>query len=151
MASPPRGAAEPASLSASTCGAAQPAIAAPQLESEQPADLVVGSFNFGMPQTMFQGKNVQRHVKNFQRVCETLVDLGDLDLLFCSEVGDSLQGFKAASLYAQDILAEVFRAETFKVDEQKSYMSMWGFTGALLRPGLSLEETELFHVTDEKK
>ena len=43
----------------------------------------VGSFNFGVDQKMLLPEPWERrHEENVRRVCEDLVDFGDLDILF---------------------------------------------------------------------
>ena len=50
---------------------------------------MVGSFNFGVEQGMLTGKHAQKHCANFRRLCAKLVEEGELDILFGSEVGGS--------------------------------------------------------------
>ena len=59
-------------------------------------EFAVGSFKFGMKQTMLQSpkqKTIERNCANFGRVCAKIVEEGDLDILFGSEVGGPGEGF----------------------------------------------------------
>ena len=75
-ASASRGASQPAEEDRDT-PAAVPARGAPQ-----PASFTVASFNFGFEQGMMSGKKFSTHCSNFGRVCATIVQDADADLLF---------------------------------------------------------------------
>ena len=58
-------------------------------------EFAVGSFNFGVDQKMLQGRPFERrHRDNFVRVCDKMVQEGNLDIVFGCEVGGARQGFK---------------------------------------------------------
>ena len=71
-------------------------MAARERGAFQPADadglthlkVRIGTFNFGMDQTMFQDKPFRnKHQANFQRVLAKLIRDGNLDMCFGCEVG----------------------------------------------------------------
>ena len=75
----------------------------------QVVTVAVGSFNFGVAQNMLLPDPwARRHEENFRRVCEDMVDFGNLDILFGCELGGSGEGFRCASISAKDILEEPF-------------------------------------------
>ena len=55
--------------------------------------LKIASFNFGYDQAMMNGAKAYHWRSSFVRVCGTLVQNVNADLLFCCEVGGWRQGF----------------------------------------------------------
>ena len=86
----------------------------------------VGSFNFGVDQKMLLPEPWERrHEENFRRVCEDLVDFGNLDILFGCELGGSGEGFRCASICAKRILVESFGDISCAVED--NYIALCNF------------------------
>ena len=122
-ASASRGASQPANESRQ-----EPAVATGRCAS-QPASFTIASFNFGFDQNMMTGKRAGTHFSNFARVCATIVQDGDADLLFACEVGASRQGLSKAMADAADILTKPF-GDNVCFSEVDNYLCLWGFGGA---------------------
>ena len=60
--------------------------------------IVVGSFNFGLLQSMITGGGKDKYCAEFARVCAKIVEEGNCDLLFACEVGGFRQGFLKANI-----------------------------------------------------
>ena len=75
-------------------GASQPGATS----SGAPVEFAVGSFNVGLLQGMLRGKSrtTDRHFDNFARVVATMVEMGNLDIVFGCEVGGHRQGCRRA-------------------------------------------------------
>ena len=59
----------------------------------------IGSFNYGISQTMLQGKTwSNKHVANFKAINRMLFEHGELDLCFGCECGGHKTGFWAAHI-----------------------------------------------------
>ena len=74
-------------------------------------EFAVGSFNFGMQQTMLTSPKqttIERNCANFGRVCATIVEEGYLNILFGSEVGGPRAGFRRGLIDVSDVLAKPF-------------------------------------------
>jgi hypothetical protein len=79
---------------------------------------------------MMTAKKSQKHCANFARLCATMVEVGDLDILFGSEVGDFGQGFSKAGISVLDVLQKPFGKQNLCVEDLHNYVAMWGFGGA---------------------
>ena len=108
--------------------AASASRGAPPCASEA-CELMVGSFNVGFEQKMKTGKSALKWCQNFARVCAKIVEEGDCDLLFLSEVGAFRKGLKKAGINVGDILMKVF-GKSIQHAEIDNYLAVWGFGGA---------------------
>ena len=64
-----------------------------------------------MQQTMLTSskqKTIERICANFGRLCAKIVEEGDLDILFGSEVGGPRAGFRRGLINVSDVLAKPF-------------------------------------------
>ena len=113
-------------------GASQPGTPPPATRA---VVVAVGSFNFGLPQTMidsFRGsspaseKTVAKHCRNFARICEEMVLAGELDILFGCEVGGCREGFHCQRIDVRDILEKPF-GPTVSVTSIDNYIAVTGF------------------------
>ena len=78
---------------------------------------MVGSFNFGILQSMITGGNKEKYCAEFARVCAKIVQEGDCDLLFGCEVGGFRQVFLNASINVKDVLVQPF-GHTMRLHEE---------------------------------
>ncbi len=108
---------------------------------------MAGSFNFGFEQKMMTATTTHKHCANFQRVCAKLLENGDLDILFGSEVGGFAQGFNKAGIDVNNILNRPFGKETVSMRELENYLAVCGFGGPAQSAHVSLHETaEIHHI-----
>ena len=98
----------------------------------QPADAAgateltfnLGTFNFGLHQSMLEDKPFRKHRPNLERVLGKLITYGDLDMLVDCESGGHGQGRRTRGLKLDDILANVV-GKAFCV-QQGAYIVCWG-------------------------
>ena len=141
------------SAASASRGASQPAregrgasAAAPARGAPQPAYFTVASFNFGFEQSAMSGKRSSTHCTNFGRVCATIVEDADADLLFACEVGAFRQGLSKAKIHVEDILKKPF-GDSVRFAEVNNYLSLWGFGGASQPALVSLHgDTKIYQV-----
>ena len=106
---------------ASSVGASEPNASTDhwQLKSPPPpmsewkskclADVTIGSFNFGIDQSMLQKNAFKRkHAGNFRRIVEKMHREGDLDILVGCEVGGHKKGMRTQGIDIKDVLGHVF-------------------------------------------
>ena len=74
-------------------GASKPASDATELGSND-GQIIIGSFNYGIQQSMLEGRNKDIVVERFVSVCTKMVGFADLDVLLGCEVGGSGEGFR---------------------------------------------------------
>ena len=92
------------------------------------------------------GKKFSTHCSNFGRVCATIVQDADADLLFACEVGAFRQGLSKAAINVEDILTKPF-GDSIRFSEVDNYLSLWGFGGASQPAVVSLHgDTDIYHV-----
>ena len=104
----------------------------------------MGSFNFGMDQDMLRSrkqKTVDKHCRNFGRVCGKLVEEGELDIMFGCEVGGARQGFRCEMINVKDILREPFG--DISVAEVDNYIAICRFRKSSVVLHGSPEKVEL--------
>ena len=131
----------------STCGAAQPAGLRPGLRGAaqrtntdsgshsalrpamyREAQIRVGSFNFGIDQEMLTCSSTQAHCEFVERVCSTVVEVGELDILLGCEVCGFNEGFQRAGLNVEDVLPNACRRWNGRL--LTNHVAMWDFGGA---------------------
>ena len=78
-------------------GASKPASDATELGSND-GQIMIGSFNYGIQQSMLQGRKKACVVDRFVSVCTKMVGFADLDVLLGCEVGGSWEGFREEKL-----------------------------------------------------
>ena len=92
------------------------------------------------------GKRSSTHCTNFGRVCATIVEDADADLLFACEVGAFRQGLSKAKIHVEDILKKPF-GDSVRFAEVNNYLSLWGFGGASQPALVSLHgDTKIYQV-----
>ena len=118
--------------------------AASSRDAPQPAGKAfqfrVCSFNVGFDQGMMTSKIAAKHSRQFVRVVAKIVDLGDCDLFFASEVGGFGQGFRTAQIDVRELLIGPF-GEGVGHAETGPYLAVWGFGGASQPARVSLHGT----------
>ena len=120
----------------SSLGACQPGTTPPATTL---VEFRVVSFNFGIKQamigpptmrgTLYAGYN--NYCWNFARICDTIVQKGQVDLLFGCEVGGFRQGFRCTSMNVWDIL-QTRLGSTVSVAEVDNYIAVFRKSSALL-------------------
>ena len=77
---------------------------------------------------MMTGKphTVNKHCQKFTRVCAKIVEEGDCDLFFLSEVGGFRQGLRKAKIVVRDFLIQPFGHQVCH-SEIDNYLALWGF------------------------
>ena len=128
----------------SSLGACQPGTTPPATAL---VEFRVVSFNFGIKQamigpatmrgTLYAGYN--NYCWNFACICDTIVQKGQVDLLFGCEVGGFRQGFRCTSMNVWDIL-QTRLGSTVSVAEVDNYIAVFRKSSALLH-GLSSKFT----------
>ena len=85
--------------------ASQPADAggASQPRAKMKVKCRVGTFNVGITQDMLTGRHQNKRLSTLERVVQTLVSEGQLDLLCLCEVGHHKQGFETAGIDPCDL------------------------------------------------
>ena len=113
----------------SSLGAFQPGTTPPATTL---VEFRVVSFNFGIKQamigpptmrgTLYAGYN--NYCWNFARICDTIVQKGQVDLLFGCEVGGFRQGFRCTGMNVWDIL-QTRLGSTVSVAEIDNYIAVF--------------------------
>ena len=106
--------------------------------------LRLGSLNAGVQQSMLQGKKNRKVIASLQRVVQTCVSEGNLDIFCFCEVGGHKQGLRAAGIHPQDF--HLFQ-KTGQVKTTQNYMTCWDFDDEARVPSVQFLEDRLICVT----
>ena len=86
-------------------------------------------FKFDIPQALLgpptRQVTVESHCRNFARICDRVVQEGEVDILLGCEVGGPRGGFRRQGIYVWDILERLF-GSTVSVTEIDNYIAVCG-------------------------
>ncbi len=113
------------------------------------SSFTVGSFDFGFEDTLMTTSNKYKNIRNFERVCGKIVELGNCDILFGCGVGALRRALDDRGMNVTDTLKQPF-GERVCCSQVSKYLSAWSFGSDHQPVSVSLlGKPEIFHVPSQ--